>query len=1098
MKQRNLAAYNRNLFTLLVLTIFLAGCRNLLSPPPVNDGSAAPQGDGIGMAVVRIGSADGARTIMPSAPTFSRYELTFTRAGGTSVSVPQDKANGLKTGAVQVELAPGQWTVTVKAYQTLTASEATTYQAAEGSSTFQVSAGQPSAVTVAINPLAIDAANMPPGVFSFNITLPAGVSAAELSLDGSAAINLKTTASDSRELAAGIHDLLITLEKDGLFTGLYELVYIYPGLESKAELDLSDIEFSETVFLAGTVNASIPAGVAPPYTITAYSDAACQNAITGEGSTATVTSNGGVWLIKVPVSYIGQGQTVYLKAVAAGAMTGYAVDPVTETVTAIPAKGKVGIALTVTVRDIPPGEVTGLNGTFGNAQVTLAWIDPVDIDLDHIEITVTSPPGSNSPFTVAKGLETGIITGLSNGTAYTFTVKAVDKSGNKSEGTSTGSITPIVLASGLYEGISAVSGVADPFSLTNALTWLGANAVDNGEYTIVLNVMDFLSPTDLTGLNGADNVTITIRTVDATECIIRLSYSNSTGTLFTVGGASGAEGVKLILDGHLTLKGIKSDSNNNTVSLVRVNSTGTLEMKGNSKITDNRISESGSTYTTTTICYGGGVYVDGGSFTMSGSASVSDNMVSSDFHTTTGAAWSKSYGGGVYVSNGSFTMSGSASVSGNTASSRSTSTASNPNYYFDSSASDSWGGGVYIEGGNFTMSGSASVSGNTVKSESQSTESYAISYARSGGVYASVCDFTMSGSASVSGNTASSKAYSPIAHASHLSESSGGGMRVNGGSLTMSGNASVSGNTASSKADYSYAHGGEVYTTGNFTMSGKASVSGNTTSSEYFYSRASSAPYSYGGGVYTTGNFTMSDSATVSDNTNKAEGGGDQPSYGGGVYATGSFTMSGSATISGNTNTVSSSAPRSSSSGGGVYATGSFTMSGSAAVSDNTNAISATASYPSSSGGGVYAAGNFTMSGSAAVSGNTASSNGSFQPYSYGGGVYAGSNSSFTMSGSATVSGNTASCIASYDPSFSWGGGVSVGSNGSFTKTGGVIYGRNEGTNSNVLKTGGTEHTTGNYGVAIYESRGRWRNTTITTEQYLTKSGTSYTGYWYD
>jgi hypothetical protein len=231
----------------------------------------------------------------------------------------------------------------------------------------------------------------------------------------------------------------------------------------------------------------------------------------------------------------------------------------------------------------------------------------------------------------------------------------------------------------LYVG-TTTSGSLVPgaFYLVTAFSWLDANAADNGVYTIVLKDGETLNSTDLTSLNGADNVTITITTVDTTERIITLGTN---GALFTVGGASGAKRVKLIMDGHLTLQG----RSNNNVSLVRVNSTGALEMKGNSKITGNTV------YFESSDSYGGGVYVDSGSFTMSGYATVSGNTTYSS-------------GGGVYVENGSFDMSGYATVSGNTAYSFTTTT-------FDSRFS--YGGGVYVFDGTFTMSGNTAVSGNT-------------------------------------------------------------------------------------------------------------------------------------------------------------------------------------------------------------------------------------------------------------------------------------------------------------------------------------------------------------------------------------------------
>jgi hypothetical protein len=83
----------------------------------------------------------------------------------------------------------------------------------------------------------------------------------------------------------------------------------------------------------------------------------------------------------------------------------------------------------------PPAEVTSLTATPGNAQVSLAWTDPADADFNEVEITV-SPTVTGSPFTVDEGVETKVITGLTNSTEYTFTIKTKDDTGNTSSGTS--------------------------------------------------------------------------------------------------------------------------------------------------------------------------------------------------------------------------------------------------------------------------------------------------------------------------------------------------------------------------------------------------------------------------------------------------------------------------------------------------------------------------------------------------------------------------------------------------------------------------------------------------------------------------------------
>jgi hypothetical protein len=91
------------------------------------------------------------------------------------------------------------------------------------------------------------------------------------------------------------------------------------------------------------------------------------------------------------------------------------------------------IPLITCIPDITaPAEVGSLLATAGNAQGTLTWTDPTDSDFQKVVITYTN--GAAQSVDVAKATQTATITGLTNGTAYTFTVKTVDTTGNTSTG----------------------------------------------------------------------------------------------------------------------------------------------------------------------------------------------------------------------------------------------------------------------------------------------------------------------------------------------------------------------------------------------------------------------------------------------------------------------------------------------------------------------------------------------------------------------------------------------------------------------------------------------------------------------------------------
>ncbi len=83
----------------------------------------------------------------------------------------------------------------------------------------------------------------------------------------------------------------------------------------------------------------------------------------------------------------------------------------------------------------PPANPASLTVTAGNAQVSLSWSNPTDADFAGVQITWTPTGGSPAqPLTLAKTNTSTTITGLTNGTSYTFTVKSVDTVGNRSAG----------------------------------------------------------------------------------------------------------------------------------------------------------------------------------------------------------------------------------------------------------------------------------------------------------------------------------------------------------------------------------------------------------------------------------------------------------------------------------------------------------------------------------------------------------------------------------------------------------------------------------------------------------------------------------------
>ena len=284
---------------------------------------------------------------------------------------------------------------------------------------------------------------------------------------------------------------------------------------------------------------------------------------------------------------------------------------------------------------------------------------------------------------------------------------------------------------------------------------------------------------------------------------------------------------------------------------------------------------------------GGGVYIGGGRFEMSGSAVITRNKTASSLG-----------GGGVFM-NGSdtvyalneFIMSGNAVISENTA------TNGNGGGVYMNSAPEvtmnggsitgntaaNNGGGVYAFSGTFTMN-DGTIAGNkatakngggvyangstafTVKGGTigGSTAADANAAKYGGGVYVKNGTFTMSGG-KVTGNSASKD---------------GGGVRLDKGTFNMSGSAVISRNTADGYG------GGVDVNDGSFTMSG-GSITSNTTTNE-------SPNWSGGGGVsvFDDGKFTMSGGSITGNNS--LRGAGVE------LVGSGTMTVSGSVQITGN------------------------------------------------------------------------------------------------------------------------------------------------------------------------------------------------------
>jgi len=129
-----------------------------------------------------------------------------------------------------------------------------------------------------------------------------------------------------------------------------------------------------------------------------------------------------------------------------------------------------------------PNAPTNVTGVAGNSEVTVSWTPPTSDGGSSItSYIITSSPAAWKKVSVSGNLTTGTVSGLTNGTPYTFTVAAVNSVNTGPQSLASAPVTPTMPATA--PTVSSTSYVQNNYGQPGSVVFTGL-IVNNGGATI--------------------------------------------------------------------------------------------------------------------------------------------------------------------------------------------------------------------------------------------------------------------------------------------------------------------------------------------------------------------------------------------------------------------------------------------------------------------------------------------------------------------------------------------------------------------------------------------------------------------------------------
>jgi hypothetical protein len=176
----------------------------------------------------------------------------------------------------------------------------------------------------------------------------------------------------------------------------------------------------------------------------------------------------------------------------------------------------------------PPDAPTGVTGTPGNRSVALSWTAPASnggSPITRYRITPYIGSTAQTPVNTGSAATSYTVTGLTNGTTYTFTVAATNSAGTGPDSSPSAVITPATVP-------GAPSGVAGtPGNRSVALSWTAPGS-NGGAAITSYRITPYIGGTAQTPVNtgaAATSYTVTGLT-NGTAYKFKVAATNSAGT----------------------------------------------------------------------------------------------------------------------------------------------------------------------------------------------------------------------------------------------------------------------------------------------------------------------------------------------------------------------------------------------------------------------------------------------------------------------------------------------------------------------------------------------------------------------------------------